>query len=1270
LSVKAIKKKLVFHEICQDLGIEIYEDQFDFVYLQGLSIFLLDQAEHEWAIIFELPDVREAFHKGFPNNNFEETNRLLDHHLHVTIKSGPLKSLNTIPENLLTEFANIYREQVQQNAAPSIMEIKRTINDAKIELLSDQTGIKQGVDKANDGIDSMKQMLQQLLTNPAGNSFQDNSSYQDIIDVEHQSQLDFIKKLIDNKSIDTAQSQLLSLKERIGETASAAVKGRLLNNIGYTFIMQDKQDEAISYYQEALKWTDKDIPPITNLIGLYFAKKRYADAAPLVEKLKDSNPAYTVALTIYLTNERDPAVEPDSLLPSEMQTNAEALVAIINVYLKRDLRKALYYSKLLYASVPDSDNYIDIYCNIALIALVGEKIDFETRELQSEEDKKTLFNVRELMEGLWQKFEPTEYKNYKTPLLDRLALLQTVLGDHQAAIKTASQSLAVIPESYNARKLLAMNHMFSGDYVEAANAFDQISAEGEEIWDYLPAWMISRGKAGRIKEVEEMANLYLRRPDSIPEDHLRIYAILAFLLVEEQQFEKALETIEHVIESYPDNIGILADKARILHGLNRIDEENECTARIVALTTTDLSRHSIKDRYIAANYLCVIGNFTLAADLMASFIDPENNNELTLQLADAYARSGRKGKALLIYENLRSQYGISPQYTRREIEVYYFYRDYAKAIEILELYNKKYPEDWRWWLNLGGLYLKINDREALGRFCKVDTSGYEFTLEELQGYIPILHQLGYSAKCLDLIYDYRRNHPGAEANRVYINYCLHDPLNKKDTDEFKTVKKNAVVFLKDGSMQYHYIIEDLDEDKLLKSKGEVNLQSKIFKNLKDKRVGAKLSFNNAGEISQRWQITAIIPKYRFAFHESMRENTTIYAEESGVFGGQLRDIKDLEKMIVGQIKKQENVDQLILESEIHYELCQLPLCVFAGYNSKNPIEIYDYFISKGTGIRYSIGNVHLYNQALQLCSGQQSFVLDVTALLSLHRIGFKNDVKQSCRLIITPATRELIENHVADKLQNSHTDHVSFFEHKGQKVRMLVKAEDKKAELVRLQDFLTWVNDRTETIPCKSLLDFDTEESQHFSELFGGDILESALLSQELGALYISDDAATRRFVEEKFQVKGVWTQPVLKIWVMGGIITDENYNEFLYHFIKLGHQHTTIDSNDILLALVRSDLKITGPFEELCSILSGKFSDDQSVNIAFSVISGILLQNLSSREKENLIYFVLMRFISYRCLHPLLSRLSLHAPLSVRNYNELLLVQNAIAQLIKDIGL
>ncbi|MHB8209210.1 hypothetical protein [Mucilaginibacter sp.] len=125
-------------------------------------------------------------------------------------------------------------------------------------------------------------------------------------------------------------------------------------------------------------------------------------------------------------------------------------------------RKALRYSKLLYSTAPTNDNYADIYCNIALIALVGEKVDFETRELQSEDDLKTLLEVRRLLEGLWEKSELTEYKVYKTSLLERLALLQTVLGDHTAAISTARQSLALKPESYNARKLLAMNLMFKG----------------------------------------------------------------------------------------------------------------------------------------------------------------------------------------------------------------------------------------------------------------------------------------------------------------------------------------------------------------------------------------------------------------------------------------------------------------------------------------------------------------------------------------------------------------------------------------------------------------------------------------------------------------------------------------------------------------------------------------------------------------------------------------------------------------------------------------
>src|SRR5699024_8603749 len=154
--------------------------------------------------------------------------------------------------------------------------------------------------------------------------------------------------------------------------------------------------------------------------------------------------------------------------------------------------------------------------------------------------------------------------------------------------------------------------------------------------------------------------------------HLRIYSIWAALLSEAKEFEKALDIVDNALKLSPQNIGLLADKARILRCLNRDKEVKQIDSKIIQVSKGDLTSQDVKDIYIAANYFAVNDNYKTAGDLLATFVDTENNNQYTLQLADFFARSGRKAKALLIYENLRKKFGVSKDYTRHEVEIYYF----------------------------------------------------------------------------------------------------------------------------------------------------------------------------------------------------------------------------------------------------------------------------------------------------------------------------------------------------------------------------------------------------------------------------------------------------------------------------------------------------------------------------------------------------------------------------------------------------------------------
>jgi tetratricopeptide (TPR) repeat protein len=1253
-TVKTIKKKLFFHEICQDLGVELYEDEFDFVYLQSLSIFLLDQ-EHSWADIFQLPDVRKAFHTGYPTNELDEFNQLLDHHLHVTIKKGPLKQLNAIPVGLVDSFIKAYSEQVKENLQPSIMEAVRATTEFREE----------NREQYND----LKEMIGQIgrAQNVPGDQYIQRGEFEETIDTEHQAQLNLIKKAVEQHQWDSALQSLLELKERVWEKTTQTIKFKLLNNIGYVYMQQHDYDQAINFYEQACTYDPDNASNLLNLCGLYFIRKQYDKAAPLIEKIKDSHPGMVFSLTLYQQDDTETIETLERSVPDELKDDAEVLVTLINLAVKKESKKAADYAKRLYESDRDNQNYRDIFCNISCVSIIGERVDFSVTELMSEPDLAYLRLSRELLEKQWNEVKHTEARKYLLPVLDKLNLVLTVLGEQDAALKVAQEILTENPDSYFGKKQAGLNLMFLARYEEAAKQFAEIGEDHENLFEYHTSWLLALGKTNRMEDAKRVGLKLLENEKHLAEDEFRIYSTLGFLYSENEQYTEALTFIEKAASINSNNLNVLADKAKVQGRLKQINAAKKTEDQMLRVMQDHMAEQSVKDRYLAAHYFRSVKRFKETADLLETIANPAKDHFLTHELIHAYMNSGRKAKALGICTNLRAHYGISRDYTIREIEIYYHYHDYQQAETVLAAYVYQYPDDLQAKLNLAGLQRRNGHLAELKAFCEDDLSHYRFTHNEMRGYIELLNSQGYHQKCLQLIYEYRRMHPGMESNKLFVDYCLSEPDDRKNAELPKQVGKDTVVTLQSGSVTFRYIIIDKPDVDLKKHDGEINLNDRVFKKLKGLRLGQKTKLNDADAMN-KWTVAKILPLYMAIFQQAVEENSTIYAASSQYITAEIKNVGDIERFIDGQMKQQRRFNELMAEQEKYYEGYQLPLGVLALYNKKSPIEVYFHIVDNGIGLRCAIGDVDQFNSAVQTATEKQLFVPDITALLTLYEVHFvlPDDLP---KFIIGSVTSDLIDHYIHSKSIGVGSDHMSIFEYKGQKMRMVLKAEHKKAELKHLEGFRDWVKQVTEIRPCLSLLDKDDKHSKQFRNTMGADVFESALLSAEVGGIYISDDAANRRFVLEQLHVNSIWTQPYLKALTLGTAITEDAYNGYVYRLLQMKHQHTTVDKNDIMLALHKSNFETSGPFEAMVNVLTGYQSNEQSVQIAFAVIADIWQLDLNPKHMETLTYYILMRFMTNRTIYPLVSKLSRISDYFITEEHRSIIVKHTIWQLMSDYG-
>ncbi|WP_276347906.1 tetratricopeptide repeat protein [Daejeonella sp. JGW-45] len=1252
LGAGIIKKKLFFHEICRDVGVEIHEDDFDFTYLQSLSIYLLD-VEHQWGEIFQLEDVRKAFHTGYPANDMTEVRRLLDQHLHTTIKTGPLKDLNVVPSPLVDNFIDVYKTQVRDNLSPSHMESLRATAQ-----------ISDTVDKSHNLLLELAERVNNLAAVPLEN-YMLRGDVEQLIDTEHQAQLNQIKKAFDTHQIETAQQNLLGFKERIWEGTTDNIRFKVLNNIGYSFMLLNDFDAAIPYYEQAAAINPDHAANLSSLAGLYMVKKRYREAAPLAEKLSDSHPALKLALELYALPENEFPSDLDDLVPQELRDVPELLVALINISNKRMPQVALKYAKRLYELKTDSDNFIDIYCNIVCFVIVGDHVDFQTLELLSEEDKNHLRLAKRLLVQQWEKFKNTGQLQLQIPLLERLNLLQTVLDEQADALETAKQLLEIDPSNYFATKQAGVNFMFSQRYAEAADQFAKIGSDHPQLYEFHTSWLLALGKTNRMDDAKRIAHLQLDKPDILREDQQRILNTLAFLYAENQQYEEALNYIEKAALLNPYSLGVIADKAKILRATNRNQEAKNVETQMRSLIAEHLSEQTIKDRYFAATYFLQFGKPKEAALLFETMTQPGRNHFLTYQLIDAWMRSGQKAKALPVCIDLRERFGPSPEYTTKEVAIYFHYHDYKQAEKILTEFVKHFPDDLSAQLNLAGLFHRNKNLNAFREFCNTDLSRFDFRPDQMWGYVELLRSGGYHDRCLKLLYDYRRANPSFESNQLFMNYCLADPNEREHTAIPEKVSENVAVTLVCGKLTVCYVVLDLPGNQLKKHEGEINLQDPIYKLLDGQTIGKRIALHKNQD--ERWQITQILPLYTHVFQQALHQNTTIYAAQSGIISGEVNELSDIENFIDRQLAQRKPFDEAMEKQEKNYEAHLLPLSTYAIFNKTSPINIYEYF-SRSCGIRCALGNVVQYDQAVQVAGSSSLLVPDITALLTMFKIGL-NRPENTPKFIIPHTTADLIYNYVGEKGLTSHTEHMSFGVHKGQKIRIHITAEEKQRELEHLKTLESWIGQNCEIKPCKTLLEYDSKKWQKFKDAIGVDIFESAILSLETGALMLSDDTATRGLIEEELQVKSVWTQPFVRSLVVRNMISSEDGYRYYVELIKLGHRHTTVDKDMVLHVLQKSNYTIDQAVSATVDILSGYHSDENSLQIAFTIIAELTKLAPTPKRFEELCYYLLMRFMSGRTVFGLSSRFSRLSDYYISDPN-ISLVKHAIWELCIDHGI
>lgn len=1205
-----LKNNKAYIEFLHELGYHKPDDDFESIYIHAIVIFAASGEKEEEVIkLFLEEEVKKAFFKAYKINNIEGFEREINHQLHINPLVKNIKNWDKIPTNEITVFKEIFKKLNLDILSPTDVIILKEIMDNK--------------DETKEGFANTQRQLEEIKAMFFSNNTGDTS---EVLNKEFKAILDEYKELIDANKVDIPLQGLLNLKERNWNLFNSQTRYRILTNIGICYLRKDMQKESALFFIEALEFKSEDKEAITNAAIGYIFIDEISKAIVLAEKLGDINSAKILALKI-----RAKKIENDEIIHllenEENSNNEEFLLASINHFVNiQNYELAKKYCEKLMEVVPKTILYKEFYVQI-VTNLYGSQNHMVVRDLQGLTSSPILNNVITLCDVCWQHYSKTDLRSNKAYLLAHKSMLLHLLGKEEEAFSVISDALK---EKENDPYFLKHKGLFLASlsrHEEALAIFNEIKGklkENDDITTLLGAnYYLNSQKNEAIQVLEEA--LYEDSTDY----HFNKNALLLLLHIYKKEYEiidseKVETNIKTIIDRYPDNVAILADSCGYFRIKGNIEKANYFIEK--ALLIIRMSKVSSSDLFIVSEELQNQGRFEEAIKIEEKIIDVNLNNHLTYNLAKLYQLAGKRDKALNIYQNLRSRYGVIEEITKHEVRIYQEIGDLVKASEIATQYVAVF-NDIHAKIVLNGLNIRLEKFDKVNAFLNSHIDYFKLNLAESKSLLAQMFKMGLNEKAIDIAYELKRLNETPEYNDFYA-YAIFS-RKEKQNDEYLNIQQiaiNCVVFLKEKSGNIFHVILDKRDDELLKE-NEINQNVPLFNQLLGKQIGEKIEYANR-YTSEIVEIVEIKHKYIHNFHESLEKISTIYRGRSlfdSIDTSELLEGK-LPEFIQKQLEDGESKHNKLQEfKEQYYKTHRCTLGTIASFTNTHPIKIWNDLIrNEKIGVQVCVGNNEEIISGTTLLNLGRKLCFDFISLITLYQIEEIREkvINKHGKIKITQSVSDLLSELISEEENFTDGENGTLFSRGGKNYFISISINEKKKQIESLYEFKKWINENCEIEPCQLILQYSSEKINDYNKVLGESFFETCLLAKEHGYLLISEDLAFRTICKTEFGLDGAWCQIILIDLIKNGLINAEQYHKSLQTFVNQNYKHTSIDANTLLFEIKESNWKISDQFRKFTKIFYGNQSSPNAIIVATQFLLFLWQDTAPTIEQKQKITF------------------------------------------------
>ncbi|HRE12418.1 MAG TPA: hypothetical protein PLN22_16520, partial [Ignavibacteria bacterium] len=723
-------------------------------------------------------------------------------------------------------------------------------------------------------------------------------------------QIDYAKKLLNEFNPDSALHYLENLKARIWNTAivTSIDKNRIITLIGHSKFAMNLHKEAASLYIEAYQYNRNDeIAKINFALGNFILGELNVVKATC-EDILSINPqcvdAYAFQIDM-LSN--DKSIEEALLpIPKNLQEDPAILFGLGMFYMRKG--NSLEAIELIEQSIhdkPEKLEYKAILANIFLTEAQKKELIVGYEEYKKDKSERALSLYNDVIDKIQNK----ELEKYRSSWYTNRGTAKGYLLDENGSIEDLLRSIHFDPKDTVAIHNLAMAYKGNN---QIGKAIDLLENEDIPDFDFRN---ILLGEFYRFsKNYVKAKERYRYVIDSVKDPKL-IYEARRLLVIALQQNgenEEARKINEELQKQNKDDIILLVNQSKFY--LENGDEINAINAlkHAYAVVNEETNLRYIK---ILANALYDFKLYEEASILLRKISNIDSNSPTfdsnNKDLLNAYIKLHQYDKALEICSILRPLIPENDQLAEIETHIHERTGNLEAAYKAYTEYFRYRNDDWEMLVRFAGLNLRMGNLVELDSFLHSEIDHSKLNIEASK-YLAQLYDLrNIQSKFLDLSYEMRRRfYDESQIHSTFIALMMQAGEKYLYLQDIKNVGLDTVVFLKNGKITKHYIIEDRTDSDI--SKKEINVSTEIGRKLINKVIGDIVELTNNPLLNEQWEIVEIKSKYLFALEESMAVFNEFFPEDRSV----LRITFDPNEGIKPMLEKIFSERNNYLESEI------------------------------------------------------------------------------------------------------------------------------------------------------------------------------------------------------------------------------------------------------------------------------------------------------------------------------------------------------------------